>query len=108
MCGQPGGRRPSNPTLLLLVDHLDGLSERTTALGLHLAEDEPPPAPHDKVELVPTRPRVRVQDAIATQPVPPRGAALGGPAGRIHANTLGRKVARDRDKCVPISSADDE
>src|SRR5262245_37307293 len=102
MCVEPGRRRASDPPLLLLVHHLGGRSERRPCLLLHLAEDEPPAAPDYQVELVASRPRIRVEDSVAAQPVPPPGATFGVLAGVSgHAATLRSEIARDCEESAP-------
>jgi hypothetical protein len=78
---QPGPRGATQPSLLIGSDHVGRVPEPDSRLLLDLAEDEPPAPANDDVQLVPSRPRVRCEDAIATQAVPPRSA----PLRRVHA-----------------------
>src|SRR5262249_55323147 len=102
MCLEPGGRRAPDPPLLLAVDHLGRRAEQRPCFLLHLAEDEPPAAPHDQIELVPARPRVRLENAIPAQAVPPARATFGSTAGKLgHAATVRFEGARDCDGSAP-------
>jgi hypothetical protein len=74
---QPRRRGAPDPADLLWRDHLQRIAETRPGLRLHLAEHESAPAAHDDVQLVPADPDVRSEDAIATQPVPADGSALG-------------------------------
>ena len=66
-----------------------GSPKRAPELLLHLAEDQPPAAPDDDVELVTGHPDVLRQDAVAAQAVPPDRAPLGALASTpVHAATL--------------------
>ncbi len=78
MRGEIGVSRASEPTLFLGTDHLEGVAVTLAALALDLDEDEPPATTHDEVQLVSARPDVRIQDAVAAQPVMPEGAQLRG------------------------------
>ena len=66
-----------DPADLLLRDHLDWVAESWPRLRFHLAEGERAAAPHDEIELITHDPAVRVDDAPAAAPVPPRGTPLG-------------------------------
>ena len=82
MLRQPGLGGSPQAAPLLRADHLQRIAETVSALGLHLAEDEPiTPAKHD-VELVAGGARVRRQYAVPTQPVVQTRAPLGGTARR--------------------------
>src|SRR5262245_59202510 len=85
MCCQVRARRPLEPALLLGAHHLQRIAEALPALALDLHEHDPPAAPGYEVELVPSRPDVRAQDAVAAQPVVPARTELGQPS-----VTLGR------------------
>src|SRR3989442_12081634 len=77
MAGEPGLGREPQATLLLVIHHLERVTESFAQLLLHLAEDQPPASANDEVELVAGDPGIRRQDAIPTQAVPPHGALLG-------------------------------
>src|SRR5262245_18605253 len=62
---------------LLGPDRLAGIPVTIPAPGLDLAENQPASAPKHDVELVPPCSRVRLQDAIAAQPVVAADAPLG-------------------------------
>ena len=74
--GEPRLRGEPQPPQLLLVDHLERVAEPVAGLALDLAEDEPPAAPDDQVELVAARPDVRAENAVAAQAVVAGGASL--------------------------------
>src|SRR5882672_694413 len=77
MASKPGVGRDSEPTLLLVIHHLERVAESLAQLLLHLAEDQPPPSADDDVELVAGDPGVRRQDSVPAHAVPPDGALLG-------------------------------
>ena len=66
-CGAPSRRRPSRAGRRTLVPHFDFTSQKTIRR----------PAAGDEVELAAGEPAVRVEDAVAAQAVPARGAPLG-------------------------------
>src|SRR5205823_12150855 len=74
---QPRLGRVPQPALLLGPDHLERVAEAPAQLLLHLAEDEPSPAPGDDVELVAAGPDVPRDDPVAAQAVEPGGTPLG-------------------------------
>ena len=74
--GEPRLRGEPQPSQLLLVDHLERVTEPSAGLPLDLAKDEPPAAPDDQVELVTARPDVRAENAVAAQAVVAGGASL--------------------------------
>ena len=84
MGGEPELGGAADAASLLRRHHLERIAELVALLRLHLAEHERPAAPCDQIELVAAEPAVRVQDAVAVQPVP---------AGRT---TLGRMPNRPR------------
>ncbi|OFW75729.1 MAG: hypothetical protein A2Y55_10470 [Actinobacteria bacterium RBG_16_68_12] len=65
-----------HPPRLLRVDHLERVAEAVPALLLHLDDEEATPAPEDEVELVASRVRVRVEQAVAAEPVVAERSAL--------------------------------
>src|SRR5919205_83896 len=85
---QPGPCRTLHTTELLGVDHLDGLAEASPRLRLDLHEPDRATTTHDDVDLVPTGPRIRGEDPVAAQSVPPDGATLGS----VHATKLAREL----------------
>src|SRR5689334_17191929 len=95
---EPGLGGPPDPALLLRRHHLERVAEPRTALRLHLAEDEPAPAPGDHIELVASGPDVRAEDPVAAQAVPERRAPLLTPAASCvpHTTRLRASAAHDR------------
>src|SRR5437762_3611795 len=79
--GEPGLGGAAQAALLLRGHHLEWVAVPPAAFGLDLDEREPPPPPHDQVELVPAAPDVRLHDPVAAQPVEPPRPPLGGAAG---------------------------
>ena len=77
MAHEPSLRRVPHAPDLLGGHHLERIAEPRPGLALHLAEDDGSTAPRDDVELVATRPRVRVEDPVGPQAVPAGGAPLG-------------------------------
>ena len=73
---EPGLGGAAEPAALLGGHHLERMAVVRARLSLHLAEDNPPAAADDQIELVASGPDVRSQDAIATQAVVESGAAL--------------------------------
>ena len=61
---------------LLLVDHLERISERAAALLLHLDDEEGSPAAQDEVELVGAGACVRLDQPVSAQSIVAKGAAL--------------------------------
>ena len=82
---KPGLGCPAQAALLLGADHFERVAEVVAALRLDLAEDELRSAADDHVELVPSCPRVHIEDPVAAQPVVKPDAALGGAAGGARA-----------------------
>jgi hypothetical protein len=78
MLGQPGLGGPPQAAPLLRTNHLQRIAETVSALGLHLAEDEPAAASKHDVELVAGGARVRRQYAVPTQAVVQTCAPLSG------------------------------
>jgi hypothetical protein len=106
MLGQPrlGGSPQAAP--LLGADHVERIPETLSALGLHLAEDEPlTPAKHD-VELVAGDAGVRREYAVPTQPVVQTGAALSGTTGRYRALPAAAQPATAASTRCAASSAE--
>src|SRR6266545_136199 len=77
MSRQPGLGGQVQASLLLLVHHLQWITEPLPNLLLYLAEDEPSPSTHDDVELVAAGPGVLRKDPVTAQAVPPDRTALG-------------------------------
>ena len=73
---KPGLGGAANAPLLLGANHLERIAVAVAALLLHLAEDQPPTAPDDEVELVATRPLVPAEDPVAAHEVVREGTAL--------------------------------
>ena len=65
-------------TGLRVARELDRIAERRPRLLLDLDEDKAAPTAHDQVELDAAGTDVAAEDAVPTQPVMPRGPALGG------------------------------
>jgi hypothetical protein len=63
-------------THLLLVDHLEGVTERAAALLLHLDDKEAVASPEHEIELVPADADVRVHEPVSAKPVVEECAAL--------------------------------
>jgi len=63
-------------TLLLGIDHLEGMTEPGSPLLLHCDDDETTTAPENEVELVAACTRVGFEQSIAAEPVVEEGAAL--------------------------------
>src|SRR6266545_4966295 len=77
MSRQPGLGGQVQASLLLLVHHLQWITEPLPNLLLYLAEDEPSPPTHDDVELVAAGPGVLREDPVTAQAIPPDRTALG-------------------------------
>ncbi len=73
---EPGPRGTRHATHLLGIDHLQGMPEADTAFLLDLDHEQPGPSSQDEVELVPSRPGVRLEQPIATKSIVTKGAAL--------------------------------
>lgn len=76
MRGEPRLRRGEHAPRLLRVDHLEGMPEVGAALLLHLDDHEAAAAPEHEIELIASRARVRVEEAVAAEPVVAKGAPL--------------------------------
>ncbi len=76
MRAEPACRSGVDSAHLLLVDHLERIAEGSAALLLHLDHEQPLASTQDQVELVPPHARVRLDEAVATEPVVGEGAAL--------------------------------
>ena len=97
MGAEPVDRGRLHASSLLVVDHLERVPERRTALLLHLGDDDPPAPTHDQVELVAAR-RVRsprAADSHAGGSGGERGALLGSRSERRR-DHIGDYVVRRR------------
>jgi hypothetical protein len=65
---KPGLGGEAHPARLLRADGLDRGAEAGAAPRLHLADHDRSPAADDEVDLVPARPGVGGEDAVATEP----------------------------------------
>ena len=92
-CEPRVGRVP-DPADLLRCHHLEWIAETRAGLGLDLAEDQRPPAPHDHIELVARDPDVRAEDAVPAQPIPPGGATFRGVSRRAHTANVARHMCQ--------------
>jgi hypothetical protein len=96
MAHEPALSRQAEPTLLLLVHHLERIAKVVACLLLDLAEDQPPAATCDHIQLVTARPDIPRQDAVAAQAVPPDGALLRAQTRTWHSFRLRAGSSRDR------------
>src|SRR5439155_846925 len=74
----------------------EGIAEMIADLLLHFAENEPPAASHDDVELVPGHPGVSGEDAITTQAVPEHRPPLRSDSSTRHTSRLDAASTRER------------
>ena len=75
------GRQPTpgcrvHPPDLLLVDHLERMPERRSALLLHLDDHDAVTASQNEIELVAPCSRVCLEQPVATEPVVTKGDSL--------------------------------
>jgi len=73
---KPRARGGQHAPHLFRIDHLERMSEAGATLLLHLDDDEPTATPEDEVELVSASASIRLEEAIAADPIVPEGAAL--------------------------------
>ena len=79
---------------LLGGDHLEGVAVLRPTFGLDLAEDDRAATAQDEIELEAAEPCVCGQQAVATQPVVPQGAAFraGPDVARARPRRAGRRL----------------
>lgn len=69
MTREPALAGAPKPPHLLRANHLERMAVAVARLALDLAEDDRAAPPQDQVELVPARPDVPAEDAVAPEPV---------------------------------------
>ena len=76
MGGQPTPSCRVDPSHLLLVDHLERVPERRSALLLHLDDHDAVASSQYEIELVAPGSRVCLEQSVATEPVMTEGDSL--------------------------------
>jgi len=73
---EPPGRCRSDASNLLVIDHLERITERRAALFLYLHDDKATAPPEHEIELVATDARVGGEESVAAKTIVKESAPL--------------------------------
>jgi hypothetical protein len=76
MRSEPPGGSSTNTPYLLLVDHLEWVTEHCAGLLLYLDDEHAAASPKDEVELVAADASIRFEESVAAESIVPEGDSL--------------------------------